>query len=510
MAATNPDFVPDAALFLSMYGALTHKVNIVPKVCMVVSCPHAATDLSSLIHSIAGQTQGKLGVVIITGTDDPADEQVRRFRQQMEGQGHTLTVANSLDRASGHLSGFDYVCFPDPANILKPDFVSAMVQFLETSPEYGAVRCNGVFVDERDIDFTIAPLIDVTRPHEGDIFSPLLSRQTALTACTWMVRRSVMQWYSVTRFPMDSLSWIWRFALTLAQGNRIGFVDRELLTLVRREDGPMKNILTRYEERTRFEQNYTAACLDAIEELPAPEQKKITWRKIARLVSIKNRITTDRTFRQWSTFAGYQDELSAIFAECGGDPGTLAPDAVRPAGTDFMRAEDITGILTYHYANLLLEVLMERLPADAGRWILSKGFGVFREASSAKRFALYGAGGGAQGILPSLLALGFCPRFIWDRSAQPGRTLLGVPVFPPRFSAIPDHEREDMEIIVSIGHGAAAEEVRQTLIENGFRKLVNISESEGVRIYIQDLITQCAVAHACTSSWNPGRLDYGQ
>jgi hypothetical protein len=80
----------------------------------------------------------------------------------------------------------------------------------------------------------------------------------------------------------------------------------------------MTNILYALRRSESHEEDFTAACLDAIEGLNAQEDEKVTWRRIAKIVSIRNRIKIDKTFRQWSNYAGYRDELSRILEECGG------------------------------------------------------------------------------------------------------------------------------------------------------------------------------------------------
>ncbi len=477
---------------------------------MVVRYPDVTVDLSPLMDSICSQTHGEMEIVVVPDRADQVAGPVGLFSRRLEARGCPLLVTDSQKRAFGSLSRCDFFCFPDPQSVLEPDFVSATTGFLDESTEFGAVRCNGIYVDERDKDFVIAPVTDVSRPHEGHILESLIARETSINICTWMVPRRAMTGEIINHFPVDPIHWDWQLSLPLAQTNQVGFIDRNLVTLFHRPGGPMTNILTRYGDRNRIEEDFTAACLDAIEGLNAQEDEKVTWRRIAKIVSIRNRIKIDKTFRQWSNYAGYRDELSRILEECGGAPGSLYLYIGRPANIDSIRVEDVIGMLTYHYSNLMLLVLMKRLPDDVSRWILRRGFGVYHDASKGRRFALYGAGGAAWGVLPTFLALGFRPEFIWDRSARTGQTLWGIPVTPPGFSAIPEHDRENIEIVVAIGHRSAAEEVRQLLNEHGFKRLSHVAESEGVRVYFQDLIAGFSTANICPDSAAPERMSHGE
>ncbi len=477
---------------------------------MVVGYPEVTVDLSPLLDSICNQTHGEMEIIVLSDRAAQVIGPAELFSNRMEASGCTLLVTDSQERAFSSLSCCDYFCFPAPESVLEPDFVSTMTGFLEESTEFGAVRCNGIFVDERDMDFIIAPIIDVSRPHEGPIFESLIARETSINICTWMVPRQSMTREIINHFPLNSIHWDWQISLPLAHKNQVGFIDKNLVKLVHHPGGPMKNILTRYEDRNRIEEDFTAACLDTIEGLNAPENEKSTWRKIAKIVSIKNRIKIDKTFRQWSNFVGYRDELSRILEECGGAPGSLDLDICRPSNIEPIRIEDVIGMLTYHYSNLMLLVLMDRLQDDVVSWILRRGFGLYHGVSRGRRFALYGAGGAAWGILPTFLALGFRPEFIWDKSARAGQTLWGIPVTPPRFSAIPEHDRESIEIVVAIGHRAAAEEVRQYLNENGFQRLSHVAESEGLRVYFQNLIAGFSTADICPNSADLKRMSHGE
>ena len=483
-----------------MLRDLFRERRLANKVAMVVGYPDSAIDLSPLLESICNQKHGDIEGIILSERPDTITGTVENFCKRMEAKGCTLVVTDSHEQVFSTLSRCDYLCFPDPESILNPDFTSTMTGFLEKFAEYNAARCNGMFVDERDMDFMIAPLIDISRHHQGDILDSLIAKETSINTCTWMIRAKALAREIIKDFPGDSIHWDWKISLASAHKNQVGFIDENLVKLVHRPRGPMSSILTNYEERNRIEKNFTAACLDTIEGLDAQEDEKSTWRKIAKIVSIKNRIAIDRTFRQWSNFVGYRDELSRILEECNGDAKSLVLEPGMEGRIDFVRTEDATGIFAYHYSNLLLLVLMKRLHEDVAQWILMRGFGVYRDLSKTRRFIVYGAGAAAKGILSTFLVMGFCPEFIWDKSARPGQTLWGIPVTTPELSTIPEHERKETEIIVAIGHRSAAQEVRRHLNDCGFHRVIHVAEPEGVRMYFQNLIETSTAADTCPVS----------
>lgn len=318
----------------------------------------------------------------------------------------------------------------------------------------------------------------------------LLSKRTSINICLWMIRRAALQEAAPTGVSLDCARWDWQFSLPLAWKNNVGFVDKELLRIVHYADGLMQETYTRYHERARFEEAFSRACLGVVDTIEAPETVKDTWRKIARITAVRNRIDTDRAFRLWFHFAGCRDELAGIVEECGGNPRGLELDGEQRKAFEPIRVENALGILTSFYADLILQILLGEISGEISGWVLSSGFEAFHAVSSKKRFAIYGGGAAAGDILPFYLALGFRPEHIWDRAARPGQTLLGVPVTPPSFADIPEEERKDIEVIVAIGRPAPAEEVRRLLRGLGFLDVTHVCEARGAHSHIQNMLAE--------------------
>jgi hypothetical protein len=469
------------------------------KIGMIVRCSGGRLDLAPLLESICRQTREGIDVILVGQQDCFTEGSLAGFRDRLEAKGGSLALMHTQEVAFQSLPSCDFFCFPDPESTLKPIFTTTMVDFLEHAPEYGAVRCTGVLVDERDFDFVIARVRDAPLFSNRDLFLTLLSKEIPINASSWMVRSEAM--HSVpSPFSVDLVRWDWQFSLPLAQQHKVGLLDMELFRLIHRTHGPMKHVLTRYDERCRFETEFASACLGVVEGLPAGEADKVKWRKIARTVSIKTRIHTQKTFRLRGRLVEYRDELAALVEECGGDPRSLRVSQDIPRSLNFLGMEETVGILTYHYADLLLQVLMGRFPAGFSHWVLCTGFGVFKAMDSGRRLLMYGAGAAARDVLPNLLSVGLRPQCIWDRSAQPGQTVLGVPVTPPESGSISDQEKDRTEVIVAIGSQTVAEESAHFLAAQGFHRLVHLAEASGVRRFIIDRFSELAAAHVESST----------
>ena len=469
------------------------------KIGMIVRFSSDGLDLAPLMESICRQTSAEINVILVGQRECSAKEVLDGFRDRIEETGGSLVFMLSQAVAIESLPDCDFFCFPSENSSLSPHFCFAMVDFLERAPEYGAVRCRGVLVDERDLDFVIARVPDGPLPFDDDLFLSMLSKETSINASSLMVRREAMD--SVPNpFSVIVSRWDWQFSLPLAHQHKVGFIDMELFRLIHRAHGPMKAVLTRYDERCRFESEFASACLEVVEGLPAGEADKTKWRRIAQAVSIKTRIHTHKTFRLKGRFLEYRDELAALVEKCGGDPRCIRVNQDSSRSLNSLGIEETVGILSYHYADLMLQVLMGRFSAGFAQWVLCTGFGVFQAMASGRRLLMYGAGAAARDVLPNLLSVGLRPQCIWDRSAQLGQTLLGVPVTPPEAESISDQEKERTEVIVAIGSQTVAEESVRFLITLGFHRLVHLAEASGVRRFILNRFSELSAAYVGTSA----------
>lgn len=471
------------------------------QVCMIIRCPDNLKDPMSLVNSICEQTYPDIHALILA--PNPESTTIQSATDCLKRRNHSstvlpihglkeLSIRSILDSSSA-----DYFCFPDPESILDPEFVSIMASFLDRNSDCLSVRCNGVFVDERDLNFQIGWLIDdITTKHPNPTtMETLLTKETCINAGMWMVRRSGIE-RSITSFSLRPEWWDWQFTLPFAFEGTVGFIDRNLLRIVHYSDGLMQKILKVYGKRTQFEKTFSLACLEIIKRLAAPQDKLDKWRNLIRITTIKSRINTDRAFRLWFRYNEYLNELAQIVESCGGDPKSFELDADSVKNLDTITIGDAVMILTYYYCDLLVGILLNRVPGDIADSILKSGFKVFPAASIGKRFYLYGGGAAARDILPFFLALGFRPQLIWDRSAGADQSLFGIPVKIPEFSAIHECDRKESEVIVAAGRPRPAHEIRKFLNEQGFQNVIHVCEAQGAHAYLQKQIWHRIVSNA--------------
>lgn len=127
-----------------------------PKVSLITPCFNVAPYVERMIQSVRRQTFRDWELILVDdgSTDDTAavikraiaDESRARMIQQ-ENQG----VCAARNRGYGETNcAADYVYFPDSDDMLAPDLLATLVQYLEIHPEVGLVYCAYQHVDEYD------------------------------------------------------------------------------------------------------------------------------------------------------------------------------------------------------------------------------------------------------------------------------------------------------------------------------------------------------------------------
>lgn len=471
------------------------------KVCMVIRYPRCPVNPIPFWESVGHQDHPDLEVVVLAEDPGSGSDSFGDLRERFTSRGILLTVIAPEDAGNLTFGSLletargEYFSFPDTESLLEPEFASTLSEFLDANPACNAVRCNSIFVDELDPAFPIGRGIDTCLPHAGNILESLVIKETSINACFWMMRRAAMEQSVDAPVCLEPAGWDWQFVLPAAYGGNVGFIDKDLLRMVHHANGPMQEMLTRYDERIEFIGAFFGTCIDVIENLNAPEATKTGLKNLARLSCIKEKLDTDRLFSGSGRWAERRGELAGLVKEYGGDPGSLEHELVVEDGSEAIVGERAAVLRLFFYSCLLIRIFSGKIPCETAHRVMQEGLGVFKAVGFKKRFCVYGAGSAAWDILPFFLALGLRPEYIWDRSASPAQSLLGIPVSPPDFSAIPRHEKENLEVIVAIGHLRPAREVRQLLNTAGFSKVVSIWETHGAISYLQDLI--CGHVASC-------------
>lgn len=99
----------------------------------------------------------------------------------------------------------------------------------------------------------------------------------------------------------------------------------------------------------------------------------------------------------------------------------------------------------------------------------------YQSLVSGKHLIFYGAGNCCKQILLYYDQIGLdYPMEIWDRAAQKGQKLFGVPVFKPDFASLKD--RTDVICVITIESKSISDTIKCSFSENGFKNIIENKE----------------------------------
>lgn len=109
-----------------------------------------------MMQSIVKQTEQKLQVILIDdGSTDDTLIRLFEWKKYFDEKGIDCEIfrkpnggmASAINLGLKYFTG-KYVCFPDADDALEPEYVSAMITYLEENSEYNIVRCNFTTIAE--------------------------------------------------------------------------------------------------------------------------------------------------------------------------------------------------------------------------------------------------------------------------------------------------------------------------------------------------------------------------
>jgi len=109
-----------------------------------------------MMQSVLGQIEQRLQIILVDdGSTD--DTLTRLFEWKKRFDKNDLAceilrkpnggIASAINLGLRYFTG-KYVCFPDADDALEPDYISAMVTYLEENPAYDVVRCDHTIINE--------------------------------------------------------------------------------------------------------------------------------------------------------------------------------------------------------------------------------------------------------------------------------------------------------------------------------------------------------------------------
>ena len=130
------------------------------KVSLLSPCYNVEKHISDFLESILAQNYDSLEVILVDdGSTDTTPQIIKSYQKAFEDRGITLKYirkenggqASAMAVGLPYVSG-EYLIWPDSDDILLKNSIQTRVEYMDTHPECGIVRCNGYVFTEGELD----------------------------------------------------------------------------------------------------------------------------------------------------------------------------------------------------------------------------------------------------------------------------------------------------------------------------------------------------------------------
>lgn len=216
------------------------------KVSIITPCYNGEQYIRRYLNSILAQTHDNIELIIINdGSTDKTEELLLCYKDKVEKRGYSLKYLKqeNLGQASAVNNGLkvfsgDYFSLIDVDDFIPPSSIQKKAEFLEMNPQFGLVRTDGYFYDEKDINKPLS-LISYKNPNRfnEDIFKDLLLENTYVANGCYMYCTSAFLDVNPNReIYLSKGGQNWQVILPICHKYKCGFIDEPLFNCVVRNE----------------------------------------------------------------------------------------------------------------------------------------------------------------------------------------------------------------------------------------------------------------------------------
>lgn len=231
-----------------------------PKVSIITPCYNGEAFLDGYFKSILAQTYKELELIFVNdGSTDRTAEIALSYREALESRGiiYKYLYQPNKGQASAMNTGFremsgEYLVWPDSDDILTEDSIAKRVQFLESNPQYGFVRSNGIYFDFETGQELRQFSCDESRFRE-DIFLDLILDTTFCCCGCYMIRCKLLrEIYPNLSIYESEAGQNWQILIPMAGKYLCGYIDELQYKVAVRTNShshqvkPVNEVLERY------------------------------------------------------------------------------------------------------------------------------------------------------------------------------------------------------------------------------------------------------------------------
>lgn len=214
-------------------------------VSIIVPCFNGGRFIERSINSILKQTYSNIELIFVNdGSTDNSEEIIMSKKNELELSDIKFIYIYQENKGPGaaintalkHVTG-DFLTLLDVDDYLMERSIELKVDFLKTHKDFDAVRSNGYFVTENDLDDKSKLFINNDEEkYKVDIFKDLVEAKTNNWAGSYMVRTSkLFDFYKDRNIYESVYGQNLQILMPLAYNGKCGFIDKPLMKYIRQE-----------------------------------------------------------------------------------------------------------------------------------------------------------------------------------------------------------------------------------------------------------------------------------
>jgi glycosyltransferase involved in cell wall biosynthesis len=388
---------------------------------MVMPVYNKIKYIDMMLESVYNQIWDSIELILVNdGAIDGTRERLSEWEPRFKSRGYEVVI---IDQENQGIPGAvkvgllnitgDYVCVVDCDDMLDPEYVSVMAEWLDKHPDDDWTSClwssfvieNGSYKKQHTLDICCLP----TPP---DMMEKYLSAKYTAMIWIYMVRTDYLKGCRVAEGFITDIRSTQEpgFLLPLILGNgKLKVIERSLYNHNIYDDQASARKSASY--TIEYQNKYRDISKRVIDNLNVDASLKAKWRIMAELAH------KGFTLQSLSRLPDNNDYILK-----------LASEAVDLISIYFKPNPHITvaHILEYGYEHLssaMFDCIIGTKPLCFPK-ITGRVIGCGANGKSGRR------------RLPELLGMPYMPTELWDRSATPGDIICGIPITAPDYSTI--------------------------------------------------------------------------
>lgn len=215
-----------------------------PLVSIITPCYNSEKYIGRYLDKILEQTYDSIELVLVNdGSTDNTDTIIQSYRNKIYERGYQLNytiqenggIGSAVNTGLKKMRG-QYFCWCDSDNFFDEYYIDKNINFLLRNPEYGAVRCDGYIVYDKDINTPIKKMSIVDEGYERDLFIDSILERNFHFGCT-MIKTEDFELSNNGREIYPSREGQnWQIMLPVFHDCKVGYINECLFYFVFRND----------------------------------------------------------------------------------------------------------------------------------------------------------------------------------------------------------------------------------------------------------------------------------